>query len=299
MFDRIAPVYDLMNRVMTVGLDQRWRRLTVREVVSAGDRVLDGCCGTGDLAVAARKAGAGEVIGLDFSARMLERARRKEPAIEWIQGDLLELPFEDGSFDAATVGFGVRNVADLERGLAELRRVLKPGRPRRHPRDHEAEGAAEALLQALVRRPDPARRQGPAGRQGVHVPARERPPLPRPGRAGRADAGGTASATSPIAGSAAASSRCTRGRPRDHTRGRRRAARRRRLHGAGRGPARRRGRLARRQRRRGRAAMRSPRAASGCGRCSRSSARRRTRSRRSRRASRSSSCTWRRSSTTT
>jgi demethylmenaquinone methyltransferase/2-methoxy-6-polyprenyl-1,4-benzoquinol methylase len=127
MFDRIAPVYDLMNRVMTVGLDQRWRRLTVREVVAAGDRVLDGCCGTGDLAVAARKAGAGEVIGLDFSPRMLERARRKEPAIEWVQGDLLELPFEDGSFDAATVGFGVRNLDDLARGLAELRRVLRPG----------------------------------------------------------------------------------------------------------------------------------------------------------------------------
>lgn len=127
MFDRIAPVYDLMNRVMTAGLDQRWRRLTVREVVSAGDRVLDGCCGTGDLAVAARRAGAGEVVGLDFSRGMLERARRKEPAIEWIQGDLLALPFEDGSFDAATVGFGVRNVAELERGLAELRRVLRPG----------------------------------------------------------------------------------------------------------------------------------------------------------------------------
>ena len=127
MFDRIAPVYDLMNRVMTAGLDQRWRRLTVRLVVSPGDRVLDGCCGTGDLAVAARKAGAGEVVGLDFSGAMLERARRKEPAIEWRQGDLLALPFEDGSFDAATVGFGVRNVADLERGLAELRRVLRPG----------------------------------------------------------------------------------------------------------------------------------------------------------------------------
>jgi len=127
MFDRIAPVYDLMNRLMTAGLDQRWRRLTVREVVAPGDRVLDGCCGTGDLAVAARKAGAREVVGLDFSARMLERARKKEPAVEWIQGDLLELPFEDGSFDAATVGFGVRNVTDLERGLAELRRVLRPG----------------------------------------------------------------------------------------------------------------------------------------------------------------------------
>jgi demethylmenaquinone methyltransferase/2-methoxy-6-polyprenyl-1,4-benzoquinol methylase len=127
MFDRIAPVYDLMNRVMTIGLDQRWRRLTIREVVAAGDRVLDGCCGTGDLAIAARKAGAFEVVGLDFSERMLERARRKEPGIEWIQGDLLELPFEDGSFDAGTVGFGVRNVGDLEKGMSELRRVLKPG----------------------------------------------------------------------------------------------------------------------------------------------------------------------------
>jgi demethylmenaquinone methyltransferase/2-methoxy-6-polyprenyl-1,4-benzoquinol methylase len=127
MFDRIAPVYDLMNRVMTAGLDQRWRRLTVRKVVSPGDRVLDACCGTGDLAVAARKAAAGEVVGLDFSERMLERARRKDAAVEWVRGDLLELPFEDGSFDAATVGFGVRNVADLDRGLAELRRVLRPG----------------------------------------------------------------------------------------------------------------------------------------------------------------------------
>ena len=127
MFDRIAPVYDLMNRLMTVGLDQRWRRLCVRLVVARGDRVLDACCGTGDLAVAARRAGAREVVGLDFSPRMLERARRKEPAVEWVQGDLLELPFADASFDAATVGFGVRNVADLERGLAELRRVLRPG----------------------------------------------------------------------------------------------------------------------------------------------------------------------------
>ena len=126
MFDRNAPVYDLMNRVMTAGLDQRWRRLTVRLVVSRGDRVLDACCGTGDLAVAARNAGA-DVVGLDFSARMLERARRKDPSLEWVQGDMLELPFESGSFDAVTVGFGVRNVADLERGLAELRRVLKPG----------------------------------------------------------------------------------------------------------------------------------------------------------------------------
>ena len=126
MFDRIAPVYDLMNRAMTMGLDQRWRRLTVRAVVRPSDRVLDACCGTGDLALAARLAGA-EVVGLDFSERMLERARRKSQQVEWVHGDLLELPFEDESFDAATVGFGVRNVDDLERGLAELRRVLRPG----------------------------------------------------------------------------------------------------------------------------------------------------------------------------
>jgi demethylmenaquinone methyltransferase / 2-methoxy-6-polyprenyl-1,4-benzoquinol methylase len=126
MFDRIAPVYDAMNRVMTAGLDQRWRRATARAVVSSGDSVLDACCGTGDLAVAAAREG-GRVTGLDFSERMLERARRKAPALEWVEGDLLALPFADGSFDAATVGFGVRNVDDLERGLAELRRVLRPG----------------------------------------------------------------------------------------------------------------------------------------------------------------------------
>jgi demethylmenaquinone methyltransferase/2-methoxy-6-polyprenyl-1,4-benzoquinol methylase len=127
MFDRIAPFYDAMNRVMTVGLDRRWRRLAAEAVVSAGYKVLDGCCGTGDLALAARKAGAAEVIGLDFSEEMLVRARRKAPELAWVRGDLLELPFTDGEFDAATVGFGIRNVDDLDRGLVELRRVLKPG----------------------------------------------------------------------------------------------------------------------------------------------------------------------------
>ncbi len=127
MFDRIAPVYDVMNRVMTAGLDVRWRRLTAGAAVRPGDRVLDACCGTGDLAVAARKAGAAEVVGLDFSERMLERARRKAAGIEWIRGDVLALPFDAGSFDAATVGFGVRNVDDLDTGLRELRRVLRPG----------------------------------------------------------------------------------------------------------------------------------------------------------------------------
>jgi demethylmenaquinone methyltransferase / 2-methoxy-6-polyprenyl-1,4-benzoquinol methylase len=127
LFDRIAPVYDVMNRVMTVGLDRRWRRLTAEAAVRPGERVLDACCGTGDLALADLKAGAGEVIGLDFSEPMLERARRKSDAVEWVQGDMLSLPYEDASFDAATVGFGVRNVEDLEAGLRELRRVLRPG----------------------------------------------------------------------------------------------------------------------------------------------------------------------------
>jgi demethylmenaquinone methyltransferase / 2-methoxy-6-polyprenyl-1,4-benzoquinol methylase len=126
MFDRIAPVYDAMNRVMTVGLDQRWRRVTAEAVVRPGDRVLDACCGTGDLALAGKARG-GRVTGLDFSPRMLERARRKGPELTWLQGDLLALPFSDASFEAATVGFGVRNVDDLERGLAELRRVLVAG----------------------------------------------------------------------------------------------------------------------------------------------------------------------------
>jgi len=126
MFDRIAPVYDAMNRVMTVGLDVRWRRLAAQSVVRKGDRVLDAACGTGDLAIADAKAGAGKVTGLDFSEAMLARARRKAD-LEWVQGDLLALPFADATFDAATVGFGARNVADLELALRELRRVLRPG----------------------------------------------------------------------------------------------------------------------------------------------------------------------------
>jgi demethylmenaquinone methyltransferase / 2-methoxy-6-polyprenyl-1,4-benzoquinol methylase len=128
MFDRIAPVYDAMNHAMTAGLDRRWRRLTAEAVVGPGDRVLDACCGTGDLALASRRLlGSGKVTGLDFSEAMLERARRKSAEIEWIRGDLLRLPFQDGAFDVVTVGFGVRNVEDLDRALRELRRVLKPG----------------------------------------------------------------------------------------------------------------------------------------------------------------------------
>jgi len=126
MFDRIAPLYDVMNRVMTAGLDRRWRRLAVRSVVWPGDRVLDTCCGTGDLAIEAERRG-GRVVGLDFSERMLERARPKSGTIEWVRGDALALPFDDAAFDAATVGFGVRNLRDLDLGLRELARVVRSG----------------------------------------------------------------------------------------------------------------------------------------------------------------------------
>jgi demethylmenaquinone methyltransferase/2-methoxy-6-polyprenyl-1,4-benzoquinol methylase len=126
MFDRIAPVYDAMNRTMTAGLDQRWRRATAAAVVRPGDRVLDACCGTGDLALADERAG-GKVTGLDFSGAMLVRARRKSSSVEWIEGDAMSMPFADASFDAVTVGFGIRNVPELDAGLAELRRVLRPG----------------------------------------------------------------------------------------------------------------------------------------------------------------------------
>jgi demethylmenaquinone methyltransferase/2-methoxy-6-polyprenyl-1,4-benzoquinol methylase len=126
MFDRIAPVYDAMNRVMTMGLDLRWRRLTAEAVVQNGNEVLDACCGTGDLAVADERVG-GEVTGLDFSERMLDRARSKSATVSWVQGDVLAMPFQDASFDVVTVGFGIRNVEDLEAVLRELARVLRPG----------------------------------------------------------------------------------------------------------------------------------------------------------------------------
>jgi ubiquinone/menaquinone biosynthesis methyltransferase len=134
MFDRIAGRYDLMNSVMSAGLHHRWRARAVELAqVGRGARALDVCCGTGDLALALHEAvGAeGEVIGLDFSTEMLELARTKTAArgveIEYVHGNALDLPFEDGRFDAATVGFGVRNVVDLPRALAELRRVVRPG----------------------------------------------------------------------------------------------------------------------------------------------------------------------------
>jgi demethylmenaquinone methyltransferase/2-methoxy-6-polyprenyl-1,4-benzoquinol methylase len=129
MFDRIAPVYDLMNRAMTMGLDRKWRRLAAQAVVRPGDKVLDVCCGTGDLTLADRDAG-GDVIGVDFSEEMLVRARRKAPDVDWTRADATALPFEDGTFDVVTVGFGIRNLPDLEAGLRELARVTRAGEGR-------------------------------------------------------------------------------------------------------------------------------------------------------------------------
>jgi demethylmenaquinone methyltransferase/2-methoxy-6-polyprenyl-1,4-benzoquinol methylase len=130
MFDRIARVYDRMNSVMTAGLHHRWReRAADLARVGPGDRALDVATGTGDLAlVLARRVGpGGEVVGSDFSEGMLSLARRKDPELRWEWGNALDLPYADGEFNAATVGFGARNFSDLDRGLAEMARVVRPG----------------------------------------------------------------------------------------------------------------------------------------------------------------------------
>jgi demethylmenaquinone methyltransferase / 2-methoxy-6-polyprenyl-1,4-benzoquinol methylase len=130
MFDRIASFYDVMNSVMTAGLHHRWRsRAADVAGVGPGARALDVATGTGDLAVelARRVGAAGEVVGSDFSEEMLEVARRKAPELRFELGNALELPYPDDSFDAATVGFGARNFSDLERGLREMARVVRPG----------------------------------------------------------------------------------------------------------------------------------------------------------------------------
>ncbi len=129
MFDRISGVYDRMNSVMTAGMHHRWReRAADLAALQPGDRALDVATGTGDLAVelAGRVGQGGEIVGMDFSERMLELARRKAPAVRFEQGNALELAYADGEFAAAVVGFGARNFADLEAGLAEMSRVVRP-----------------------------------------------------------------------------------------------------------------------------------------------------------------------------
>lgn len=132
MFDRIAGLYDRMNSVMTAGLHHQWRRHAANLAsLNPGDRALDVATGTGDLAIelAGRVAPNGEVVAVDFSERMLELARLKRGSlpIRFDAANALQLPFADNEFDAATVGFGARNFSDLERGLREMVRVVKPG----------------------------------------------------------------------------------------------------------------------------------------------------------------------------
>jgi demethylmenaquinone methyltransferase / 2-methoxy-6-polyprenyl-1,4-benzoquinol methylase len=130
MFDRITPAYDRMNRVMSAGMDGSWRARAVRCAgLRRGGSAIDVCCGTGDLAIELLDAVStrGRVVGLDFSDRMLEAARAKSSQVEWIRGDALGLPFAEDEFDAATVGFGVRNLPDIERGFREMARVVRPG----------------------------------------------------------------------------------------------------------------------------------------------------------------------------
>jgi demethylmenaquinone methyltransferase / 2-methoxy-6-polyprenyl-1,4-benzoquinol methylase len=140
MFERIAPVYDVMNTLMTAGLDRRWRTAAIREAgLRPGMRVLDVATGTGKLALAAA-AGVGtrgSATGLDASRAMLRRAARAEarrsarraagPPISWVHGDAMSMPFAADSFDAVTIGFGLRNLPDVGTALGELARVAAPG----------------------------------------------------------------------------------------------------------------------------------------------------------------------------
>jgi demethylmenaquinone methyltransferase/2-methoxy-6-polyprenyl-1,4-benzoquinol methylase len=127
MFDRIAGVYDRMNSVMTAGMHHRWReRAADLARVRPGTRALDVATGTGDLAVELARRGA-DVTGMDFSPAMLAIAREKAPGLRFDEGDALALTYDDGEFDAVTVGFGARNFGDLDQGLREMARVTKPG----------------------------------------------------------------------------------------------------------------------------------------------------------------------------
>lgn len=129
MFDRIAPTYDVLNKLMSMGIDRRWREKAIAEVVAAHPAaVLDLCAGTLDLSAALEAAlPTAEIVACDFSANMLEKGRSKVTRTKTVVGDALALPFADASFGAVICGFGMRNLADLRRGIREAKRVLKPG----------------------------------------------------------------------------------------------------------------------------------------------------------------------------
>jgi demethylmenaquinone methyltransferase/2-methoxy-6-polyprenyl-1,4-benzoquinol methylase len=131
LFATIARRYDLLNDIMSAGLHRRWKRRLVELGLGTGNtgnrkQILDLCCGTGDIALAFARAGA-DVTGADFTDEMLRVAEARTPAVRWVRADALELPFPDDSFDVVSVGYGLRNLADIERGLREILRVLKPG----------------------------------------------------------------------------------------------------------------------------------------------------------------------------
>jgi demethylmenaquinone methyltransferase / 2-methoxy-6-polyprenyl-1,4-benzoquinol methylase len=127
MFASIATRYDLANTILSAGVHHRWRRRAVRRSgVRVGDRVLDCATGTGDLAIAFQRAGA-SVTGTDFTPEMIELARAKAPSIRFEVADVTSLPYEDASFDIASIAFGIRNVAEPRKGIAEMARVVRPG----------------------------------------------------------------------------------------------------------------------------------------------------------------------------
>jgi demethylmenaquinone methyltransferase / 2-methoxy-6-polyprenyl-1,4-benzoquinol methylase len=130
MFARISPRYDLLNHVLSANIDKRWRRRVVKRVQSLmppNARVLDVGCGTGDLSIELFDKTAADVVGIDFCNPMLQLARQKAPQLTFIEGDALQLPFPDASFDMMTVGFVLRNLSSVTGGLAEFKRVLRPG----------------------------------------------------------------------------------------------------------------------------------------------------------------------------
>ncbi len=129
MFARISPRYDLLNHLLSANIDRRWRRIVVeklRPAISRDARVLDVACGTGDLTIELFEKTRARVIGIDFCRPMLDLAAKKYAALALVEGDALQLPFAEGSFDVVTIGFGLRNLSSVEGGLNELRRVLKP-----------------------------------------------------------------------------------------------------------------------------------------------------------------------------
>ncbi|CAM4279561.1 demethylmenaquinone methyltransferase [Paenibacillus phoenicis] len=134
VFESIAPKYDMMNDLLSFRRHKAWRKFTMAKMnMSPGETALDLCCGTCDWTISMAEASGGQIIGLDFSERMLEYGRLKvkerglESRITLVQGNAMELPFEDNRFDYVTIGFGLRNVPDLRQVLREMRRVVKPG----------------------------------------------------------------------------------------------------------------------------------------------------------------------------